>query len=76
MDNRNILKAICNNCTRTIEKTEKLVLAVVWDQKPVCKDCEQPLEIVFGNTCRHHGESLSKGYCGGCASDDLMDNQI
>lgn len=76
LDNRIVLKAECNKCARSIERSEELVRAVVWGQGSVCKDCNQPLEIIFGNTCRHHGEDLSKGYCNGCVRDELMDNQI
>jgi NAD-dependent SIR2 family protein deacetylase len=74
MTDMNIIIASCTKCARTIENMENLVRK--WGQLPLCKECGGTIDIVFGNTCRHHGESLSKGYCDQCASDELMDNQI
>ena len=76
MDNRNIAKVLCPKCIRSVEITPELEVAVAHKRSIVCQDCFSPLEVEYGDRCRHHGESLRKGFCNRCASDELMDNQI
>ena len=76
MGNRNIAKAECTKCPRDVEVMEELTLAVEWGQRVICKECGASLKITRGNTCMHHLEDLSKGYCNGCAKDELLDNQM